>query len=348
MLESGLGENFIYNKQLIDEAVRDINKIDFLRSNPNPRLFMLSRPEKARLDFLLTELNTNTFYGAISYSPEEKLFFGDALLIIKNIYGNGHSFKILWKRIDEDKTLWQGEIKLTWLFSKPVDFKINISYKRDISYSHILTRSILSYFKNNWEFYTGIEYINVKHSSYTLEQFDNMSGLFLDTRDFPVNPTSGLLFNFEVKTGQTNYNTMKNINTYIHISLIDYFSFSKFVFLFSSGFSGLFSSNYIEDILLSYGGDNGPRGYLPESFKTDKAILNTVETRYIISKYNNIFIFFDCLLHNNSGSTFTDIGYGFGMMTGGDNVSVKAYISANPEIKDFSSILLSTQLEYNF
>jgi len=35
-------------------------------------------------------------------------------------------------------------------------------------------------------------------------------------------------------------------------------------------------------------------------------------------------------------------------MTGGDNVIVKAYISANPEIKDISSILLSTQLEYNF
>ncbi|MGC9367116.1 MAG: POTRA domain-containing protein [bacterium] len=345
---SRLPDSFTYSQDLIEQAVENINRLDFIEILNPPKLFYSNRIEQGILNIHCSPRAANNIFGGITYSPQEEELNGNIILHIKNILGLGHQIKIYWNKLNRNSSVWQSDLKLVYLFSKPLNADLKLLYREQEEYQRILAKLTFSLIFKNLEIYSGLEYHNIVYDTFEITQLSNVSGFAFDYRDHFYSPTKGWLFSTEVTTGKISYFNLQNYISSVHLNGEQYIPWGWFTYYLWEHSDNLFSSRYPDEILYKYGGASRPRGYLPESFNAKNALLITMECRYMITRFNYLYPFVDMISYRKTDPVLTNFGYGIGFSSGNDKFTINADISANPELKKIDEFLISTDVQYNF
>ncbi len=270
----------------------------------------------------LKEGNPTTFDGVVGYVPPATnskkntgYFTGLIDLSFRNLFGTGRKFKIYWEKSDRLSENFNTQYQEPWIFNLPLDAGLSFSRQvRDtlyIAYNFQLTSQF--HFNENLSFFLNFnrQSINpdslaswqqglIKNRIYGLE-----IGLTYDTRDYPLNPRSGLFY----QSGYS-YGLKQNLGP---AALISRDSLKKNIGLGSlqlqfEWYKSLFKNQVLATkfnlknkrgtyLQLSdyfwFGGSQSVRGYRERQFSGFLVAWMNLEYRFIVGRNARVFLFTD-------------------------------------------------------
>ncbi len=200
----------LYNQDKIDQIPAKLNRLGFFKDVNQPRLTINSSGQN--LLFLeVVEGNTTTFDGVVGYIPpsqvtggEDGYFTGLINLSFRNLFGTGRRFEVNWKKQDRYSDEFRLYYQEPWIFGFPVNIGgglyrlvrdttyIERSYNLDgilrLSSNFNVTFSLLQ------KSYTPDSLASREQRLAENKIYSGEVGIIYDTRDLPVNPQKGLLY----------------------------------------------------------------------------------------------------------------------------------------------------------
>ena len=270
----------------------------------------------------LKEGNPNTFDGVVGYVPppanskkNNGYFTGLIDLSFRNLFGTGRKFKIYWEKSDRLSENFNTQYQEPWIFNLPLDAGLSFSRQvRDTLYiaydfqlaSQFHFNESLSLFLNfsrqsvNPDSLASWEQGLIKNRIYGLE-----IGLTYDTRDYPLNPRSGLFYQ-----SSYSYGLKQNLGP---AALIYRDSLKKNIGLNSlqmqfEWYKSLFKNQVLATkfnlknkrgtyLQLSdyfwFGGSQSVRGYHERQFSGYLVAWLNMEYRFIVGRNARVFLFTD-------------------------------------------------------
>lgn len=337
----------IYQQEEIDKIPQLLNRLGYFKQVHQPKL-VLNEDKQLALLIKLEEGNTTTFDGVIGYIPEDQsvtksdgYFTGLLNATFRNMFGTGRRFEIFWEKPDEFSDQFKLYYEEPWVFNFPVNVGIGLErLVRDTTYIErtYFSKSSLSISNTLKAKFAISQKITIPDSiaSRNLRLTRNINssievGIEYDTRDYPINPRSGVLYSTYYRFGQkqntgpsyllSEDNLIKNeqLQT-VQMDLEYYLSLWSNQLIFFHIFGAQIKSNKDQLQLTDhiwFGGARSLRGYRENSFHGTVVSWLNLEYRFLIGRNSRIFLFNDWGFYQYSGNGSKNEnflpGYGIGI-----------------------------------
>lgn len=337
----------IYDQEKIDRIPEILHRLGYFKEIAQPRL-TFTQDNKRVLLIQVTEGNTTTFDGVIGYIPpaqnvggEDGYFTGLIDLSFRNLFGTGRKFEVHWKKQDRYSDEFHLYYEEPWIFGFPLNLGGGL-YRlvRDTTYierSYTLngTLRITSNFNTTFSLMQK-SYVPDSTASRDMRLAENEIlsgelGIIYDTRDFPVNPRRGLMyetyFSYGLKRNVgpeylfTEDGLVKNEEIRklsIGLSLFQRLWQNQIVALrfYGSMVRGAEDQLQLTDHIW-FGGARSLRGYREDQFHGTIASWANLEYRFLTGRESRIYLFNDWgyYQYKQDGKIDQDIlpGYGIGI-----------------------------------
>ena len=335
----------VFNQEKIDEIPDRLNRLGYFTQVPPVRIIGLIE-RKTELLIEVAEGNTTTFDGIIGYVPpaqnqksEEGFFTGLINLNFRNLFGTGRKFEVNWQKSDRFTEQFRIFYEEPWVLNFPLN--IGLGLERIVRDTTYIERSyfIHSVLKLSADFkgflrFSHKEVVPDSLASRSLRMtrnsvMDGEAGVTYDTRDYPINPGSGLFymssFTFGIKknTGPQYLINEDSLATEeglkkLQISLFFYLRLWKNQVL-AFKLHGAHIESDKDQLQLSdhywLGGFGTLRGYRENQFHGTTISWVNIEYRFIIGRNSRVFLFNDWGFYQYKERTgiTKDTLYGYGV-----------------------------------
>jgi len=317
----------VFNAEKFGQVKKKISKLGFFESVSTPELLTLAKAPFGNTDTVsglihlsVEEGNPNVFDGIVGYQPAEDesdgYFTGYINIILRNMFGSGRKLHIEWNKQAEETQEVTMRYYEPWVLNIPLDLTFELhQLKQDSSYSQMEIGLSAAYEISEDLYVTGTIKRNtinpiVESESQTADVLHSKTitagfGILYDTRDFPQNPKSGMLFqneyHFGSKTISSPDSVLKDYGVKRYISqkqvLLDfetYFqTFQRQVFATALHAKALIAEEIELGDLYRFGGSQDLRGYREQQFVASELIYSNLEYRFLLSRTTFAFLFFD-------------------------------------------------------
>ena len=335
-----------YSQQKINELPRRLNRLGFFDPVSVPKYYIDSE-NKGVLLILLKERRTNNFDGIIGYVPpvkgdESGYVTGLVNISLRNLFGTGRAAAFRWRKINRNSQELEIKYLEPWLFGFPLNLNLNFFQRQqDTIYVQRTIAGGLEYLAA--EDVSSSVFISSESTIPTISEtpvftvYNSSSlttgiSLKIDTRDDPLAPISGILFENSYKFSKKKINgpaefitpateTRINLQRFEATLAIFYQLFQRQVIALTFNGRELRGPSFEESDLFRLGGTNSLRGYREDQFLGNRVFWSNLEYRYFLSKRTFALLFFDTgyYLRNeneNKGISRIEefkIGYGLGL-----------------------------------
>jgi outer membrane protein insertion porin family len=339
--EINLPKGSLYLKNKIDAIPARLNRLGFLKQAHPPQL-IAAAADSVDIVVRVEEGNASAFDGVIGYIPDRSksggYFSGLIDLSFKNLFGTGRLFDIHWKKADRFSEEFYLAYTEPWISGYPVDVGITLErVVRDTTYLEwnfslnarlrLLDRiSLFGGFKRHSVLPDSMASRELRLARNTV--INGEIGLEYDTRDYPANPSSGVLYmssyTFGLKTNQGPAylfieDSLKRSESLNSLRL----KLEWYQRLWANQVLAVqLSARQIKGGRLQltdyfwFGGSRSLRGYRENQFRgSDVAWLN-LEYRFLLGRSSRAFLFNDWGFYRQSipeKQQKTLTGYGFGV-----------------------------------
>lgn len=335
-----------YSQQKIAELPRRLNRLRFFDPVAIPQ-FYVDSDEKGVLLITVKERQTNNFDGIIGYIPpvktnESGYITGLVNVSLRNLFGTGRAAAFRWRKIDRNSQELEIKYLEPWLFDFPLNLNLGffqrqqdtIYVQRTISggLEYLATEDVsASVFISSESTIPSVSEVPV-FTVYNSSALTTGVSLKIDTRDDPLAPTSGILFDNSYKFSQKKINgpakfITPTTNTRINLQRFEvtlamfYELFQRQVIALTLNGRELRGPLFEQSDLFRLGGTNSLRGYREDQFLGNRIFWSNFEYRYFLSRRTYAFLFFDTgyyLRNANEEREINEleefkIGYGLGI-----------------------------------
>ena len=345
--ELGLRKGGLYSRKELDDALAVLRKMPILRSVDQPQLF---KAEGDSVDVLIKveESNSTNFDGVIGYMPgnpadenSKGYFTGTVNIAFNNLFGTARAFSVNWKKADTLSEEFHVRYLEPWIFNWPLNLALGLDRTvRDTLYIewdynfNLHTRLL-----KNLVLFTEVRQRSVTPDS--AASFNNrltsndisdlQVGLQYDTRDYRLNPMSGLFYKASFTYGYKKINgpayvieedSLQTRNEQQSYEMI--FEFYQNIWknqVLALKLTGMHisGSNIQMSDYFWFGGFRTIRGYRENQFFADKVAWANIEYRFLVGRNSRIFLFNDWGYYDNpqiEGDLLSGYGMGIRFETG--------------------------------
>lgn len=321
--EARFQQGDVFNQTKIEKFRKRLERLQLFSAVAEPQLYITSGVvSDSLLGGLLVEVkegNSNQFDGVAGYVPKQTTgssggyFTGNIFIGMRNLFGTARKTIIRWQRETEKTQELELQYSEPWIFSIPLNAGLEfLQRKQDSTYIKTILQTKFDYAVTE-EFNIGlgaaIETIipSADLSRFTVfeSETDFISGeLFFDTRDNPLNPSSGVRYGTAFQQGTK---TIKGPALYLSLAPERKFSVRRwnvdaeiftpafFRQVLAAGIHGRqISSSHLElSDLYQFGGTNSVRGYRENQFSASQLVWMNLEYRFLTGRASSFFGFFD-------------------------------------------------------
>ncbi len=325
-----------------DEMVQSLRKLKIFSEVKTP--FLMKNDSGTAVAIPVKEGQAVFFDGVVGYVPETASGKGDGYFTglinidFNNLFGSGRKLTIHWQKPDALSDNFFLRYLEPWILGIPLNGVISLHRRvQDTLFLKQGYKLELEYpFSNNWKIY-GIYSDNYTQpdSLAAVERgiTDNRhrqysTGFRYDSRDYSVNPGSGIFADMNFSFGDKTINGPSYLlekDTLLfrnqHSQQLTargeaYYSLFRghvIAMQFSGGYINVYPGEPDEADMFWFGGSRLLRGYRENQFFSDKYAVFTLEYRLLLGRYSRVYAFADNAVFNNSGSRETRLGYGVGL-----------------------------------
>ncbi len=322
----------LYRLGIFDAVRRPV-----LLSSEGDRVILLLRVEEG---------SSTTFDGVVGYVPEQEgrfrtggYFTGLIDLAFTNLFGTGRAFEVHWKKPDRFSEEFQLSYNEPWILGYPVDVGIGLDRTvRDTTYIEWHFR-----FGTRMRIFSDVTLLaNLKRktvlpdsaASRELRLLQNRItdleiGVEYDTRDYPLNPRSGLYYRssysygFKENLGPPYIFKEDSVKKSEQLQRVDIQLSWFYNFWRNQVFAFQFNAVQIKGDRLQltdyywFGGSRSIRGYRENQFLGNVVTWTNLEYRFVLSRNSRIFLFNDWGFYQNNLPVYKNedvlTGYGVGI-----------------------------------
>jgi outer membrane protein insertion porin family len=336
----------VYSKKKIDKIPQRLNRLEILKDVKQP-VILTAKGDSVILLIEVEEGNATTFDGVVGYIPsknnkanEDGYFTGLVNLSFKNLFGTGRKFEVYWKKPDQFSEEFQLAYTEPWVLGWPVDIGAGLDRTvRDTTYIEwVYQFNTRMRIFNNFALLASLKSKMVLPDSAASRDLGLLRnkvinaevGIEYDTRDYKINPSSGLYYKTTYTYGfKNNYGpsyifiedssvTEKEQLQTIKIQCNWYYNLWKNQVLAVelNGMQITGGRLQLTDYFW-FGGSRSLRGYRENQFWGDIVVWTNLEYRFILGRNSRIFLFNDWGFYNcpDAGRDRQEIlpGYGVGV-----------------------------------
>ena len=339
-----IGKGDIYSKAALDEIPEQLMRLQLFK---NVTLSGISLIEDVSVivNISIEEGNSILVDGVVGYIPEKTSnksggsFTGLFNLSLKNIFGTGRKFDVHWQKPDDYSEEFNLRYTEPWVFDYPVSASIGLDRTvRDSSFikwnTFLNTRIRVL---KNLSAIVGIsrklsypDSTSSRNNRLLRNEVINLElGLEYDTRDYPINPRSGLFYSSSYAYGfKNNYGP-----SYIFVE--DSVSKKEELQTLQLEFGWYYNlwTNQVVSVELNgkqikgnqlqltdlfwFGGSQSLRGYRENQFWGKVIAWANLEYRFILSRNSRLFVFSDWGFYQGLNNSVQENevlpGYGLGI-----------------------------------
>jgi len=291
-----------------------------------------TKERKALVDLELEKVKSNAFSAVLGLQTGENrktTFTGNVNLKLVNSFNRGERINFDWVKYDSESQNIHIAGSYPYLFNSPLGIESELIIKKQDStftYSQI-SGGINVDILNNGNILLST---TLRQSSYNNfdtvvnaeNTFSRTVGLSYRTAllDRFYNPTKGYVFKMSTDVGsrlmQKRTYERESVITYISLDMSVYLPISKVVIAIKNCSYVIISDSLNRGELNAIGGAGLLRGFDENSIFTDKSTVFSLEPRYLLSSWSNIYAFIDYALTNEPFSERKHnnrIGFGAGL-----------------------------------
>ena len=335
-----------YSQQKVEELPKRLNRLGFFDPVSTPRFYFDSK-NRGVLLITVKERQTNNFDGIIGYIPPAKdnesgYVTGLINVSLRNLFGTGRAVAFRWQKLNRNSQELEIKYLEPWLLGFPLNLNGGF-YQRQQDTIYVQRK-----------FTAGLEYLATEDVSasvfvatesviptlneepvftvYNSSSLTTGLSLRIDTRDDPLAPTSGILFDNSYSFSKKSINgpvefitpeTVTNINLQRYEATLAFFYqvLRRNVIALSLNGKELRGPFFEQSDLFRLGGTKSLRGYREDQFLGNRIFWSNLEYRLFLSNRTYGFLFFDTgyYLRNADVGRSIDkqegfkIGYGLGI-----------------------------------
>lgn len=285
----------------------------------------------------------NAILGVLPNNTGEIIITGDAKIKLVNALNNGEQFQINWRKLLPLTQNLNLSASVPYIFKMPIGVGGNFDlYKKDTSYIDVVSKLQVKYKVGQNLSFAGF-YRNRTSSLLSTEKYQYVTELpdFADIRnneyglsvewqnlDFLYNPSRGWLTELEGSVGDKKINKNASLNEELYEGLklrsTQFYlkgTVERYIKLYKKnvlrlGMSGgwIVNQNLFLNELFRLGGLNTLRGFNEESLFASAYSLGTIEYRFLLEEFSNLFVFGQAMYYEQviKSSYKNDIPYSFG------------------------------------
>ena len=339
-----IGKGDIYSKAALDEIPEQLMRLQLFK-NVTIAGISLVENDSVIVNLSIEEGNSILVDGVVGYIPEKTSnksggsFTGLFNLSLKNIFGTGRKFDVHWQKPDDYSEEFNLRYTEPWVFDYPVSASIGLDRTvRDSSFikwnTFLNTRIRVL---KNLSAIVGIsrklsypDSTSSRNNRLLRNEVINLElGLEYDTRDYPINPRSGLFYSSSYAYGfKNNYGP-----SYIFVE--DSIGKKEELQTLQLAFGWYYNlwSNQVVSVELNgkqikgnqlqltdlfwFGGSQSLRGYRENQFWGKVIAWANLEYRFILSRNSRLFVFSDWGFYQGLNNSVQENevlpGYGLGI-----------------------------------
>jgi outer membrane protein assembly factor BamA len=340
--ETGLKPGEPYDGSKVEEARRNLERLGVFETVSEPRLRINPRDSSLSVTFEVVEARTSFLEGVLAYGPRANgnELFGQVMLDLRNIGGTLRKAGVYWMKRGGGRTAWSVRYREPRILTLPLGLEGSID--SDVDETAYERRKfelrLVEQDGRRFELRAGWFLASVREgplleddpagdlrTSYRENGLD--LGLMYDATDRVVNPTRGTRADLQLEFSTFKCTDCDQPDRKIWSGLV---SASRLFGI--AGRTVGFLGGRFEAVnagegtvppshLFRVGGLQSLRGYPEEWFAVERALVLTVEIRYIVGPSSRLYLFLDAGFlggssHESEGGTNYPAGYGFGLTTG--------------------------------
>ncbi len=333
----------IYNRSELSAIRRRLERLQLFESVKEPRV-RITPGGKYELLIEVKEGSATTFDGVAGYVPpggtadgKKGYFSGLFNIRFNNLFGTGRRLAVHWERPEEvSENFWMRYLE-PWVGGYPLNLEGGIErtvrdssyleWKGDINASYRLFRNLRVALSYGRRVVLPDSVANVNRRLVRFSQHDFTIGVVYDSRDYLLNPRSGLYFKNSYGLGlKNNYGpgfllredsiaVRERLET-VSLRFEWYYELLKKQVLALALTAHQVSGGRVQITdMFWFGGSNSLRGYRENQFRGDKVSWMNLEYRLILGKNTRLFLFNDWAAwhFNEDGRDGVDVLYGYGL-----------------------------------
>jgi len=304
----------LYDASALSQAHQKIQRISFL-TEAKPFEINFSDNGRANLYLYLKKENSNRIGGMIGFVSEENQSLqltGNFDLVLNNAFHHGETMEIHWERFEEQTQQLDLKVTYPYLFFQRMGIRLQGNIlKQDTSYITSQMRvgfpleigsnqeiEIFGAFKNSKVISTG--------ESVEPDYRDSRQGLYglgygLNTLDYELNPSSGILLNTRFSVGNKKTSDNRSVHFESDFECSWYQAITGSWVVKSSLHSAYMHSwkkqdgiaRFAQNELFRLGGNQLLRGFQEHNFYASAYAVATLELRYLLGRNSNVLLFYD-------------------------------------------------------
>ena len=341
---SGLRFGEPYDQDAVDDAPRRLLRSGLFRIVSEPSTRIDWKTKEAIVEMEVERAMNNRVAGVVGYAPDTDDasggFTGFFDVAFGNILGTARSAEIHWDRISPETRAIHLAYREPWVFGTPFSLGGEVTQDlRDSSYSRFsgnITAAVDLSGNVSATFLFGGEKMNPRSETGNIPESRRLrggAGFLYDGRDFPSNPTGGLLMRLGVEYAERRIDedpargiereTVQQATLDCGFGHYRRTSRKTVLSLEVFGLGRYTNAPYVPVYDQFYlGGARTLRGYEEDRFLGSVTAWSRLESRYLLGPFSRVFLFLDSgYIHSRgedrSGVVVSTeqirIGYGFGI-----------------------------------
>jgi outer membrane protein assembly factor BamA len=319
--------------ELLSEVRAVVGRMRFLRLSSDPSIDY-SDAGRGILLVKMEEGSQGTFDGVLGYQPAASGSGGELVgkvdLGLANLFGSGRSTNVRWENLGNKSSDLELHYEEPWVLGFPVNATGAFSQedRQAQGYTRTLFSAGIGHTLGRLQGNAGFRYEKVSSDSTRSYGASGIeAGISWNAVDNPLNPRSGARYSASWSTVVKNYRFGAGARTSLtrtELGMDNYIPtyFNQNVALLLS-YRDVTSGNGLLDPSDRFwlGGASTLRGYRERIFPAVRALISTVEYRFLTGEASRVFVFVDTgYLQDRVQSgeetvtqSITRIGYGFGL-----------------------------------
>ncbi len=320
----GLKPHDVYSEKLIRQVDTRLLEIPFLTQIKGSEVEFFQG--KSRLHIYAKDKKANSMNGILGVQPDENgkiTYTGDVRIILSSALKRGEVIDLNWRALQGGTQDLQFKVNYPYLFNSSIGvngkFKL---YKRDTTFIELNPEAGILYQHKQGNYvkgflnYKSLRLLNTSKlaNATTLPQNSNIDltlyglGVHREKLDFRLNPRRGYTIDLSAGAGQKIIKKINEIPSEVYdqlesLTTIQYkIEFTGSIYIpipkrstIFTKFSGahLQDPNLYQNELFRIGGLHTLRGFDEESLRAQTYGIGTIEYRFLLDQYSNLFGFFD-------------------------------------------------------
>jgi len=308
----------MYSQEKVEELPKRLNRLRFFDPVETPRFYFDSKNNGVLL-ITVKERQTNNFDGIIGYIPPANdnvsgYVTGLINVSLRNLFGTGRAAAFRWQKLNRNSQELEIKYLEPWFFGFPVNINGSF-YQRQQDTIYVQRK-----------FTAGLEYLATEEVSaavfistesiiptlkekpvftvYNSSAFLTGVSLRIDTRDDPLAPTSGILFDNSYSFSRKSINgpaefitpetvTSVNLQRYEAAFAFFYQLLRRNVIALALTGKEMRGPFFEQSDLFRLGGTKSLRGYREDQFLGNRIFWSNLEYRFFLTNRTYAFLFFD-------------------------------------------------------